>query len=248
MNLFNRLTSFAKHRSRRYLEHIDMLALVDGYKNNYGYLKTLINRLPCDAESQPIPWFTYPALEYLESLDYSEAVIFEWGSGNSSRYFASRCLSIESIESDQSWYNHQLQVIRPNQSITYIELNHERYPHSILTAKFDSYDLIIVDGQQRQKCMEQAIHKIKNSGIIILDNSDWYPKLCGSLRDHNFIQIDFHGFGPINKYTWTTSVFTPININVKDSLLFTRTSPTYASKSASLLIAPDDNPLNSSIP
>jgi len=46
------------------------------------------------------------------------------------------------------------------------------------------------------------------SGIVILDNSDWYAETAKFLRDSlNMIQIDFHGFGPINSYTWTTSLF-----------------------------------------
>lgn len=44
--------------------------------------------------------------------------------------------------------------------------------------------------------------------MLILDNADWYPKSVEFIQD-NFcwMQVDFHGFGPINDYTWTTSIF-----------------------------------------
>jgi len=29
------------------------------------------------------------------------------------------------------------------------------------------------------------------------------------------IEVDFHGFGPINAYTWTTSIFISRNFNFK---------------------------------
>ncbi len=44
--------------------------------------------------------------------------------------------------------------------------------------------------------------------MIILDNSDWYKNTAKLLRDKlDLIEVDFHGFGPINNYTWTTSIF-----------------------------------------
>jgi len=44
--------------------------------------------------------------------------------------------------------------------------------------------------------------------MLVLDNSDWYPKSVRFIQDNlGWMQIDFHGFGPINNYTWTTSVF-----------------------------------------
>jgi hypothetical protein len=44
-------------------------------------------------------------------------------------------------------------------------------------------------------------------GVIVLDNADWYPGTCAMLRATNLIQFDFSGFGPVNPYTWTTSLF-----------------------------------------
>ncbi len=44
--------------------------------------------------------------------------------------------------------------------------------------------------------------------MLIFDNSDWYPKAINYIREClNWVQIDFHGFGPINDYTWTTTIF-----------------------------------------
>ena len=44
--------------------------------------------------------------------------------------------------------------------------------------------------------------------MIIFDNSDWYPNTIRQIQNSiNLVQIDFHGFGPINNYTWTTSIF-----------------------------------------
>ena len=57
--------------------------------------------------------------------------------------------------------------------------------------------------------MDEAIKCLKDGGMIVLDNSDrMIEKECGRLlREQGFIQMDFSGFGPINSYCWSTSVF-----------------------------------------
>jgi hypothetical protein len=43
--------------------------------------------------------------------------------------------------------------------------------------------------------------------MLIFDNSDWYPNTVRFLQEKlGWMQIDFHGYGPINNYTWTTSI------------------------------------------
>jgi len=56
--------------------------------------------------------------------------------------------------------------------------------------------------------MRRTCGKNRGGVIVIFDNSDWYPKTVEFLRENlGWVQIDFHGFGPINNYTWTTSLF-----------------------------------------
>lgn len=57
-----------------------------------------------DKEGNPIPWISFPAYEYLEQLDLSDKTVFEFGSGNSTLYWAKRVKSVISIEDDKEWY------------------------------------------------------------------------------------------------------------------------------------------------
>ena len=56
--------------------------------------------------------------------------------------------------------------------------------------------------------------------MLIFDNSDWYPKTISKLDDRlkHWVQVDFSGFGPINGYTWTTSIF--INSQADSKLIY----------------------------
>lgn len=176
----------------------------------YGNKTSSIDRKSVTASREPIPWFTYPCIEYLNQLDLKEKSILEWGIGNSTLYFAKRCKRIISIEHNKEWYDiitHNL----PDNSKGYL-VNEEEYPNypKKLNEKFD---IIIVDGIKRFDCIRTGVDVLDTGGMIIFDNSDRNPEYCQFLRKQNLIQIDFHGFGPIVNFTTTTSIFLTREVN-----------------------------------
>jgi len=51
-----------------------------------------------------VPWITYPALSYLEKVDFSNLSCVEFGSGASTFWFASRCKNFETFEFDEAYF------------------------------------------------------------------------------------------------------------------------------------------------
>jgi len=244
MSIIPRFMLWITRKPGFYPENIVMKQITCNLKNEFGFLASVNTQRSIDQHGKPIPWFTYPAIEYLDSLELDDALIFKWGSGNSIVYFSERCLSIGSIESDIRRLEFQRSNIRNNQLIHFRPELSEDYYLAINHGIHEFCDIIIVDGKQRDKCCRQTIPKLKKSGILILDNSDRYPKLCQSLRDSSFIQIDFHGHGPINSYTWTTSFFLPcIDQILSQSQILNRFKPNFSSRSSMSVYADDDAPL-----
>jgi len=182
----------------------------------HGQWKSVRSRMAVDAKGNPIPWYTYPAIEYLDNFDFTQCDVFEFGSGNSSLYWSSRSKSVVSVEDNQAWYEIVIKNIRNNQTLIY--RSDEAGYIGALTEQNRYFDIIVIDGNHRLNCTIEAIKMINPDGIILLDNSDRIiEKECGRLlRGNGFIQIDFSGFGPINGYCWATSVF------LKSSKLFLR--------------------------
>jgi hypothetical protein len=239
--MYTRLKAAIIRKLGRYPEQLELRSLASAFKTKYGYLNSVKRKLPVDSNGAPLPWFTYPAIEFLDSLDLTEAFVFEWGSGNSSAFFARRCREIESIESDSNWHKYQLGIIAKNQHLRLAPEGQNEYSCAINSGNHKEYDLIIIDGKQRALCAQYALNKLKAGGILILDNSDWYPKLCKSFRDQSLMQLDFHGHGPINSYTWTTSVFLrPCDPGFEKSLVNKRLSSEFYSKSGLVQVASDD--------
>jgi len=172
--------------------------------NGYGNKNSYLRQKPVNAIGEPIPWFTYPSIEYLSQLDLSAKSILEWGIGNSTLFFAKRCKKITSIEHNSEWYNLVTQQL-PDNSRAYLiaEAEYSNHPKQLN----ENFDIIIVDGIKRLECLQTALTLINPGGMIIFDNSDRNPEYCKFIREQNLIQIDFHGFGPIVNFTSTTSVF-----------------------------------------
>ncbi|MCT7528301.1 hypothetical protein N5T79_04030 [Aliarcobacter cryaerophilus] len=186
----------------------------------YGQFNSIKDWECIDGLGKSIPWYTYPAIEYLNNLDFSTKSILEFGSGSSSIFWAKKCLKVTSIEHNKVWYEKVKQNLVLNQTIFFMEDSAE-YENFIY--KFNTkFDVIIIDGIRRKECAKAVVNYINSLNeiykegnyMIILDNSDWYKNTAEILRKElNLIEIDFHGFGPINNYTWTTSIFLSRDFN-----------------------------------
>lgn len=175
-----------------------------GYLQKTGWLVSFNLKQPVDLNTQAIPWYTYPAIEYLNQLDFSDKEVFEYGSGNSTIFWSKIAKKVISIENNQAWYENVINRAGKSAEIKLI-VNDDAYIQEILN--YESFDIIVIDGSYRLECARIAIGKLKPGGMIILDNSDWHVKTAKLIRESNLIQVDMTGIGPINTYAWTTSFF-----------------------------------------
>lgn len=187
----------------------------------YGQWPSIRNRNSVDGNYYPIPWYTYPAIEFLSHLDLRSFSLFEYGSGNSTLWWSKYVKKLVAIEDDKDWHKKikdslSVDINNYNNVTYYFEENSSDY---VLKAN-NNFDIFIVDGNYRMQCLEHLVslnYIIKKNNqptkkiiaaIIILDNSDWYPEGVRFLQDKlKWMQIDFHGFGPVNNYTSTTTFF-----------------------------------------
>jgi hypothetical protein len=193
-----------------------ILATYRNYKilsYEHGQFKSMSRWACIDKNNLPTPWYTYPAIEYLNQLDFSECSVFEYGSGNSTIYWSNKCKNIVSIENDEKWYR----KIKPNVNSNcdyHLMPNRNDYINAIHKYSYN-YDIIIIDGSYRYECAIESLKKLNKFGFIILDNSDWEQNTASMLRKSDLIEVDMSGFGPINGYTWTTSFFFSRNVKIK---------------------------------
>jgi hypothetical protein len=195
------LNFFSKFLSEEILFQINNFKTLS---SSYGQFKS-INFKESIINKEPVPWFTYPAIEYIFQLDFREKRIFEFGSGNSTIFWSNRCKFLASVEDDKEWYEKILDKVPTDVDYIFAESKKE-YIESVLKYS-EKFDVIIIDGKFRWDCALNAIQMLDDEGFIILDNSDWHEQTANLFRENNLIEVDMSGFGPINNYTWTTSFF-----------------------------------------
>ena len=188
------------------------MQLQRGLLLRYGWLRAWWNGKPVDAQGEPLPWLTYPAIDFLSQFDFSKASVFEWGSGFSTLWWAKRACAITTVESNPAWLPY-IRTLLPA-SVELIEKPFRRgCPEPELEALLNhprsEHDVIVIDnhGPFRWRCAEVAVEHLAEGGMIILDNGDQCLKACEVLRSPGLIEIDFSGFVPGNGYAQTTCVF-----------------------------------------
>lgn len=171
----------------------------------FGLARSVRRGEPLDGAGREIPWFTYPAIEYLSQLDFSGKTVFEFGSGNSSVFWSRRAARVVSVEHDRAWHARMRARLPAGHELHLVE-EVAAYPR-VLTDRLERFDVIVVDGIERRACCAAAVARLQRGGLVILDNADWHHHCAAVLRAADLIEVDFAGFGPINGYTWTTSLF-----------------------------------------
>ncbi len=163
-----------------------------------------------NSAGQEIPWYTYPAIEYLQNFDLAGLNVLEYGSGNSSIFYLNAGAHVTSIENDKGWFDKITQTVGAHPQFRYVFEDQEQAYAT--RAEILGADIVIIDGRFRNTCARYVLQQLRdgaaNPAMIIFDNADWYPTGVAMLDDGTgWHRCDFNGFGPINPYTWTTSVY-----------------------------------------
>lgn len=158
---------------------------------------------PIWADGTPVPWISYPAIAYLNQLDFSRKRIFEYGSGNSTRYWSKRALHTTSVEHDSTWFERTKEANLPGVEV--MLASGTEYVTAV--AKHAPHDVIVIDGRWRFDCVMNCLAYLATDGMIILDNAERYPVATEFLRQRGLIQIDMIGYGPQHKHVTCTALF-----------------------------------------
>ena len=173
-----------------------------------GYFKSVALKRPCRLDGSPIPWVNYGAINFLEERLGSDLDIFEYGSGNSTIFFAGLVNSVTSLECDHGWYEYVKGILPNNASVVFCPIGDPAYVGAIAEQE-KKFDVVIVDAEERVKCMLNAPGFLTDRGVIILDDAarPAYREGVAGLLSRGFRVLPFDGMkaGGINIYR--TSIF-----------------------------------------
>ncbi len=146
----------------------------------------------------PSPWLSFDAIDYLSSIIHTGSRVFEYGSGGSTLYWLSLGADCVSVEHDAEWYELVAPRLRQYANVDYRlvppdsdsppcpdqadpdcyrseasgEYSFKCYVTQIDPFADQSFDLVVVDGRARPSCIMHGARKVKQGGILVLDNAD----------------------------------------------------------------------------
>ncbi|AQG81588.1 hypothetical protein AWR27_21115 [Spirosoma montaniterrae] len=185
-----------------------------GYLHQSGWLRSVRRMQAIDVTDCPIPWLSYPFIEFIEPRLNKFMNVYEYGSGNSTRWFAKRVGLIHAIEHSLDWYNtikgnlpdnailvyEPLELKADYHDMAFMDVNDET-PYSLnIKTRNLLYDIVIVDGVNRNNCIANSIGCVSSNGVIIVDNLEYSGQMQAGLnllKDAGFKRLEFWGLSPI---------------------------------------------------
>lgn len=116
---------------------------------------------PVDSDGEPLPWYTYSATAFLAPRLADDMKVFEFGSGNSTRWWAGHVGSVTSVEEDPDWYQRVSLDMPSNVELRLVSPQGDAYASAIGTEKL--FDIVVIDGADRNKCARASFGGSKGS-------------------------------------------------------------------------------------
>jgi hypothetical protein len=169
------------------------------------------------------PWITYSSYFFLKKILNKNMLVFEYGSGGSTFFYASRVNKVVSVEHEEKWKAFVQDELRKKgvlnvdlffeppikidnskpENVYYSIHGHgwEDYDFVSYVKKIDSYpdeyfDVLVIDGRARPFCLRHGLDKVKSGGYIVYDNLE-----RESYKDdflNSILSWKVHeGFGPL---------------------------------------------------
>ncbi|HTB37209.1 MAG TPA: hypothetical protein VK777_08990 [Reyranella sp.] len=165
-----------------------------------GHWKSSIAMSARAADGTPLPWYTYPAIDFLAQRDFKNCNVLEFGGGQSTLWWSAKARSVLTIERDAAWFARLRSQVGPNVSLHHIPVDRvtrtiQPVIDLIAANPTRKFDIIVVDGHLRQEVAALAFDYLAPLGAIILDNAEGYG-FYAELQKRPCRRIDFFGFAP----------------------------------------------------
>lgn len=127
------------------------------------------------------PWYTKPFLDELITWKLDDKKVFEYGAGYSTVWWSKHAQMVVAVDSDYAWLQRISGRIKELDIPNNLKLLYHADQPGVhpLKSKYvqsagpmEQYDIIVIDGNDRDWCVAHALMIIKDGGIIICDNWD----------------------------------------------------------------------------
>ena len=165
-----------------------------------GHFKSCLRTRAIDADGQPLPWYTYPAIDAVRYKDFTGRKVLEFGGGQSTRWWSERAGKVVTIEPDEAWAAELRGAVGDNVDVHYVPIDREnrdisKVAEAIASSNVDAFDVIVVDGHLRREAALLSIDMLSDDGVMIFDNSQG-NRFHEVTAETGHTRVDFYGWIP----------------------------------------------------
>ncbi len=181
----------------------------EGYLHDLGWFNAFKNKMPVGQKMEPLPWVTYPFIDFITPRLNQTMDIFEYGAGNSTLYYAKKVKTVTSVEHDKGWFASLERTVPANAQLLYEALEYNGLYAAVALNTGRKYDIIIVDGRDRVNCAKKSLAALKPNGVLVLDDSERtdYVEVGNYYKENKFRHLDFWGIAPGLGYKKCTTIY-----------------------------------------
>ncbi|MEP6794295.1 MAG: hypothetical protein ABJB16_08220 [Saprospiraceae bacterium] len=180
-----------------------------------GHFKSSFKNKSISRTGEPLPWYTYPMIDFLRTRLFVDKTILEFGGGQSTLWWATQAKRIISFEDDKDWFEILTKKIPTNVELFYITKDSREKSLKEVSAILDqlaipAFDIVIIDGLSREDMINVACSVVSPNGAILCDNAEGYG-FYESFKEREFKRIDFFGHAPGVIFPHCTSIYFRMN-------------------------------------
>lgn len=174
-----------------------------------GWFRSFREGVPVDLAGQPLPWLTYPAIDFLSTRVDSTWRVFEYGCGYSTLWWASRVREVVAVDDNDKWVDAIAPRLPGSASVRLVATDSPDSYVDAMSLAGPPFDVVVVDGSYRPACLQRIPAALSAGGVIILDNSERheYRSAIDELLAGGFRCVDFSGLVPVVCWKSRTSIF-----------------------------------------
>ena len=180
------------------------------FSSRTGHFRSSLRAKAVGRDGDPLPWYSYPSIDFLKSRSFVDKTVLEFGAGQSTLWWAKRARRVVTFEDNQHWFDRVAQSMPGNVEL-YLVSGMTGAARAVEVARIlgdtdGLFDVIIVDGLSRARMIGIATKYLSDDGMIVCDDAEIYG-MHDAFTNSQLSRVDFCGFAPGVVLPRVTSTF-----------------------------------------
>ena len=192
-----------------YLTYCSLIKNKESFLYSTGWMLSFKENRSVDNRGKYMPWMNFSINKFLDDRLMKDLNLFEFGSGYSTLFYASKVKNVTSIEHMEKWFDYLEPLIPSNVNLIFQKKDFNDKYCRMINQTNQEYDVIIIDGRDRVNCFKQSINNLSIKGVIILDDSqrEKYQDIFKISKKNGFKYLSIEGLKAAKPDYYRTTIF-----------------------------------------